>query len=159
MLRANRKITTTIASGNYPIYFLIKQAGIDVSTAIDIIANTTSRGTTKETLLKRLKGKRIEQQKITSTNTNASIIKHKYYNQWLNDSVALEKDELKYCVQSLLWLDDKQILAHVSTIKNTMQKLYENCFETANTTEASDIRKAMCRIDEVVYFNPSMKKQ
>lgn len=138
-------------SGNFPVYFLIKQAGNDINRVIQLIENTTYRGNAKDMLLARLNGKFVEQQKITNTNTYASETKHKYFQQWINENISVEEQEIKYCLQAILWLSDNEINEHNSYIRKQLKLLYKKYFESSTGTIATEFRKTICRVDEALY--------
>ena len=75
-----------------------------------------------------------------------------YLNQWLNNNITFEPEKIKYCVQSLLSLTDEEIQQNEEYIKTNLKIIYESYFEKADQTLASEIRKAICRIDEALYY-------
>lgn len=84
------KAICSATSANYPIYFLLKQSEIQIADAINLINNTTSRGPTKERLLTRLKGSKIDVKKLTNSNNQPGILKKEYRELWLSESIPRE---------------------------------------------------------------------
>lgn len=147
-----RVICSFATSANYPIYCFIKQADASIEDAIEAVEKTTRRGNVKEGLLQRLRGKRIPRVMISNAYTIASEAKRMYLNQWLNNNITFEPEKIKYCVQSLLSLTDEEIQQNEEYIKTNLKIIYESYFEKADQTLASEIRKAICRIDEALYY-------
>ena len=140
------------SSANYPMYFFLKQANATLEQAIKVVEATTVRGQTKQYLLSRLKGKYVSQTLIAKNGREASIRKIKYRKQWETENVQVIKEELNYCLTALLSLDEMAIKAHDTYIRSKLLELYKNFYEDAKSTVASDMRKAICRVDEVLYL-------
>ena len=118
-----------------------------------MVEETTSRGATKKNLLERLTGKRIPQaSRATSTNP-ASIKKGLYRNEWLSETVALQADEVGYCITALLSLTASEVVEHNLYIRRKLLEIYDLFYENAKPTLASDIRKAISRVDEELFFS------
>lgn len=139
-------------TGNYPFYFLLQQANSSPSEAIKTIEAITARGTAKKGLLERLNGRRISQSSTSKSTNPSSVKKEKYRQAWLSEKVNLVKDELTYCVNALLSLGAEDVLVHEHYIRAELLILFEEYYEAAKSTLASNIRKAICRVDEVIYF-------
>lgn len=139
------------ATGNYPFYFLLSQIDMSIEEIKEIIQETTSRARGKDYLLERLTGKRIQQTKLSVSLNSASIIKSKYRDEWLADNVCIIEEELKYCVSSMLTIDDQDLIEHKSYIKKTLLLIFETYYENVDSNLAGDIRKAICRLDEVLF--------
>ena len=140
-------------SGNYPVYFLLQQANASVSDAIKTVEDTTARGVAKKCLLKRLTGKKIVQTSSSGSKSPASIKKLFYQEALRSEKVVIEQDELKYCVTALLSLSQEDIKKHEHYIKSILLEIFEKYYEKASSTLASNIRKAICRVDEVLFLN------
>ena len=139
-------------SANYPVYFLLSQSKESVDEAIKVIEDTTSRGVTKKNLLERLNGKRIPQTKIPLSGTEVSRKKALLRSQWLQESIEFEENELGYCLNALMSLDENEVKKHEKYIRKKVLELYEQFYETSTSSVASDMRKAICRIDEILYM-------
>lgn len=146
------KTLCSATSANYPMYFLIAQAKETVDNAVRIIEDTTSRGTTKQHLLERLKGKVVQNTSVPTLNTPASLKKAEYRTSWEKECVDPIESELYYCLTALLSLDKNTIKKHEKYIKMKLWEIYKNFYEHAKSTVASEMRKAICRIDEVLYL-------
>lgn len=138
-------------SANYPIYYLLQQSGKSIDEAIRIIENTTARGVAKGRLLERLKGKRITKAAVPSADTEVSRKKAKLRSEWIGETLIINEDNLRYCISVLLSLESDEIKEHMDFICKNLLVIFNDYYEEANSTVASDIRKAICRIDEVIY--------
>ena len=139
------------SSANYPIYFLLAQSNEPVEEAIKIVEDTTSRGVTKKKLLDRLNGKYIPKAKIASSGTDASKKKAIIRSQWLQEKIEILEVDLGYCMNALMSLDEDEVKAHEQYIRSELLELYDRYYESAKTNIASDIRKAICRVDELLF--------
>lgn len=139
------------ATGNYPFYFLLSQIDMSTEEIKEIIQETTSRARGKDYLLERLTGKKIQQIKLSKSLNSASIIKGKYRDEWLAENVSIIEEELKYCVSAMLTIDDQNLIEHKSYMKKILLSIFETYYENADSNLAGDIRKAICRLDEVLF--------
>ena len=140
------------ASANYPLYFYIKQSNSSISNVISIVKSTTVRGNGKEKLIQRLEGKVIESKKLTLLKTNAAKRKNEYRLYWLSETIPEIIDHINYCVESIFYLSSQEIREHHQYICNTMLRIFKSEYEQAPAILASNIRKAICRLDEALYF-------
>lgn len=140
-------------TGNYPIYFLLQQANASINDAIKMVDDTTARGAAKKSLRKRLDGKRIVPTSASASKSPASIKKSLYREAWKSEKVVLEQDELTYCITALLSLSEEDIKKHERYIKIMLLEIFEKHYEKASSILASNIRKAICRVDEVLFLN------
>ena len=85
-------------------------------------------------------------------NTPASIKKAEYRSSWEKECVQPIEHELYYCLTALLSLDGDKIAKHENYIRMKLWEIYTNFYEQAKSTVASEMRKAICRIDEVLYL-------
>lgn len=137
---------------NYPIYFFIQQANVSIADAIKIVEDTTARGAAKKNFRERLNGKRIPTVSATISNNSASMKKKFYREAWQKENIRIKQDELTYCISALLSLSEEEIKTHKQYIKSTLLEVYEKYYEQAASTLASNIRKAICRVDEVLFL-------
>ena len=137
-------------SANHPIYFLLKQSQVDIEGVIDLINNTTSRGPTKERLLKRLNGNKIDIKKLPNINTAVGLKKEDYRKFWLKESIPNEIPNLSYCIDALFYLTDLEIIKHEKYIRGVLLNIFKSYYETAPSALASAIRKSICRVDEAI---------
>lgn len=149
------KVICSATSANYPIYFLLNQAKANTSDALEVIEQSTTRGSTKEHLLERLNGKTIEQMKISTKNTIASNQKRLYRASWLSENVPEKINNLVYCIGALVTLNNEEIQKHKTYILSTLMKIYSEYYESASSLQASNLRIAICRMDEVLYLKDS----
>lgn len=140
----------TATSANYPIYFFLKQSGTSVSDVIDLVRNSTARGTAKEKLINRLEGSIIAQKKMPKMRTEASEKRMIYQNHWLSENMPQEIENVGRCVEALLYLTNDEITAHQKYICATVKRFFIKYYADATTTVASNMRIAICRIDEVL---------
>lgn len=138
------------SSANYPIYFLIKQSNSNISEIIDLIEKTTVRGTTKKLLISRLNGSMIKQKNLSLQNTKTSNAKQKYKAAWVNENLNTPIENVSYCVDVLFTLSNDEIVSHEKYIKTMLQYIFNEYYEKAPSILASNIRKAICRVDEAV---------
>ncbi len=142
----------SLSTANLPLYYYVNLTKLSVTAIIDIIREIPSRSAGKNMLIKRLEGKRIETSVIPKTTTEASKEKRKYREIWLKEQIDLDAADLNRSLQSFLCLTYDELRQHDKYFKQTLKQIYENCFESANSTTASLIRKVICRLDEALYF-------
>ena len=139
-------------SANYPVYFFMRQASMTASDALSVVKQTTSRGVAKDKLIERLEGKNILQSKLPISSTSAGKQKETYRQQWLTESISSPIENIGYCVESLLYLSNEEIVEHDQYIRANLLEIYSTEYEKASSIIASNIRKAICRIDEGLYL-------
>lgn len=145
------KAICSATSANYPMYFLLKMSNKTVDEGVQILDSTTSREITKKKLIERLNGREISQLQFNDSGTNASVKKGKYRKMWIDGNVLIEADELGYCISALLSLSDEVIRTHEKYIRTELLAIYDRYYENVKSNVASDLRKAICRVDEVLY--------
>ena len=57
-------------------------------------------------------------------------------------------------MNALMSLDEAEVKAHEQFIRSKLLELYDRYYETAKSNIASDIRKAICRVDELLFSLP-----
>ena len=139
-------------SANYPVYFFMRQASTTASDALSVVKQTTSRGVAKDKLIERLEGKNILQSKLPISSTSAGKQKETYRQQWLTESISMPIENIGYCVEALLYLSNEEIVEHDQYIRASLLGIYSTEYEKASSIIASNIRKAICRIDEGLYL-------
>lgn len=139
-------------SANYPIYFFIQRASIITSDAISLVKSTTSRGVAKGKLIEKLEGKVIPQNRLPSSATSAGVKKECYRQQWLTESIPETIEDVGYCIDALCCLSKEDFAKHDQYIRATMLRIYNDEYEKSSSLVASNIRKAICRIDEAIYL-------
>lgn len=122
------------------------------SDALLLIKGTTNRGIAKDKLIERLEGKIISQGKLPVSSTNAGKQKEAYRQQWLAESISEPIANVGYCIEALFCLSKEELVKHDQYIRTTMLKLYDTEYEKSPPIIASNIRKAICRIDEGLYL-------
>ena len=140
------------SSANYPLYFFLQQAEATISDALFLVQKTTSRGIAKDRLIERLEGKYIEQVKVPASKSVAAKKRVKYKQYWLTETMPDVIEDIGYCVDSILYLSKEEIADHQQYIRLIMLEIFNNSYEQTSSTIASNIRKAICRIDEALYF-------
>lgn len=50
-------------------------------------------------------------------------------------------------------LKREDVAQHEKYIRSKLQKLYSEFYETAKANDATTMRKAICRVDELLYFD------
>ena len=141
------------ASANYPVYYYIKQANIPISDALSVVNATISRSASKDRLVERLEGKRVSISKLPHTLTEVSQWKKTYFEEWLSNSLPPTIDKPEYCIDAMMCLSDADIRNNLGYIRKQLLFLYDAFYEKASSLFASNIRKAICRVDEAVYLD------
>lgn len=144
------KAICSATSANYPIYFLLRQSKIEITVAIELIKNTTSRGPIKKRLLARLSGSKIEAKKNPDTKTRSGLEKSEYLKSWLEESIPTEIPNLSYCLDALFCLTSAEITNHEEYIRKVLLNVYQSSYENVSSPLASTIRKTICRVDEAI---------
>jgi len=139
-------------SANYPVYYFMRQTSMTISDALSVVKQTTSRGVAKDKLIERLEGKIIPQSKLPTSSTSAGKQKEAYRQQWLTESISKPIENIGYCVEALLYLCNDEIVAHDQYIRENLLEIYSTEYEKASSIIASNMRKAICRIDEGLYL-------
>ena len=139
-------------SANYPVYFFMRQASMTASDALSVVKQTTSRGVAKDKLIERLEGKNILQSKLPISSTSAGKQKETYRQQWLTESISMPIENIGYCVEAILYLSNEEMVEHDQYIRASLLGIYSTEYEKASSIIASNIRKAICRIDEGLYL-------
>lgn len=140
------------SSANYPVYFFLNQAQTAISDILALVRSTTSRGVAKSKLVERLEGKHIKQSKRPSLTTTASTQKNTYREGWLSETLPDVIENIGYCIESIFYLSSQEIVEHQQYIRSILLKIYDSEYETAMPIIASNLRKAICRIDEALYL-------
>ncbi|WP_417084829.1 ATP-binding protein [Evtepia gabavorous] len=140
------------SSANYPLYFFLQQAQITIVDALALVKNTTTRSIAKTKLIERLDGRYISQINLPSSKTSPAMKKLEYRQEWLDGKIPDNIPDIQYCVESLLYLTDEEIEIHQQYIRLTLLRIYKNSYENVSPIIASNLRKAICRIDEALYL-------
>ena len=146
------KSICSATSANYPIYYYIKQSDLPIAEIMKIVENTTARGIAKAKLLERLNGKLITNKAIPISNSVASKYKKIYREQWIQENITEPVKYLNYCLQSIFSLTSEEIIAHGDYLRTELLKIFQSYYETSDSSTASYIRVAICRVDEAIYF-------
>lgn len=146
------KALCSASSANYPIYFLLDLEGNSVDEAIKTVEETKSRAITKENLLNRLNGKRVPQASASTSGTTASQKKSEFRSAWKKEELNVDEADIGYCLTALMSLSKDDITTHEAYIRKKLLEIYEHYYEEAKSTVASDLRKAICRVDEVLHI-------
>jgi len=105
-------------SSYIPIYFILKQANMDLKVAIETVEKILSRNKSiKKKIIERLKGKSIPKTNIPESNKSSiAAIKNEYKTYWLTENIT-ETNNVNYCMDALLSLTDSEIKTHNNYIK------------------------------------------
>ena len=144
------KMVCSTTSANYPVYFFIQQSKLTISEVLQAIESTPARGIAKTKLIDRLNGKTIEQKKLPTAKTTASIMKNKYREQWIKEIIPDTIENISYCLQSILLLTSEEIIDHKVFICSKLLNIFISYYEKSNSIIASYIRVSICRIDEAL---------
>lgn len=79
-------------------------------------------------------------------------LRSSYRQQWLTESISMPIENIGYCVEALLYLSNEEIVEHDQYIRASLLGIYSTEYEKASSIIASNIRKAICRIDEGLYL-------
>lgn len=83
------------------------------------------------------------------TMVDGAIVKE----EWLEENVRTDANEYGYCLSALMSLKREDVAQHEKYIRSKLQKLYSEFYETAKANDATTMRKAICRVDELLYFD------
>lgn len=145
-------------TGYLPVYFYINLASITKEAAIEIIELTISRSQAKKKLLERIKGRYISLNLFSPNLSVAARKKIEYKNYWLNQQLSEPVENLKYCLQSLLYVTDAEFRENSSYIRERLFELFKTYYEYADSTSATNFRQAICRLDEALYLHSLPKE-
>lgn len=151
------RVLCSAPSAYYPFHFLIASSTKSYEDAIQIIEETIVRGKTKGYLLERLKGKLVSKIPTHDTGTKAYEKRNAFRVEWINENVDVAENELIYCLKGLMSLDRKDVKKHEKYIRKKLLAIYDTFFETAESLLAHTIRQAICRVDELLYYQKTEK--
>ena len=140
-------------SAYYPVYFFLKQAQISNSDAVALIKGTTTRSATKNKLIERLEGKELDAIRVPTKISDTAAKREEYRIQWLMETLPEKIEDVAKCVEAVLYLTNEQIVNHQRYIRTVMLRLFTEYYVNASSNVASNLRKAVCRIDEAIYLN------
>lgn len=146
-------------SGFQPIYYYIKQTEYDVDMTKKYITDSDKDTKTIELLISRLDGRLEKKQELKATETEAYRYKLEYFNYFKGKnfksdlSEFLEEKHQKWLLQSFMYLDDKTIIENEAYYKSIFLELYQKLLKNMRGNVATCFRKAICRLDEVLYFS------
>lgn len=75
-----------------------------------------------------------------------------YKEQWLNEKLITPIENVSYCVDVVFTLSSEEIISHEKYIKSMLQYIFNEYYEKASSLLASNIRKAICRVDESIFL-------
>lgn len=140
-------------SANFPVYFFIQQAGVSISDAILLVNKSFARGTAKDKLIERLEGKFISPRKLPAKTSDVAQKREVFRKSWLAENLPEEIEDIGRCVESVLYLTNDEIITHQKYIRNVLSKLFASHYATASSSVASNLRNAVCRIDECLFLD------
>lgn len=140
-------------SSNFPVYFFLQQAKVSIGEAIALVKSSVARSTAKDKLIERLEGKVLMPRKAPAKDSTVSRKREEYHNHWLNENMPDEIDDIGRCIESILYLTNDEIREHQKYIRSVLYTLFTKHYESATSLVASNIRTAICRIDECLYLD------
>lgn len=140
------------SSANFPIYFFINRACINISDALSFVSDVPSRSCVKQKIIGRLQGKRIQRKKLPTCKTLAGQKKEAFLQQWLSESLPETIKDINHCVEALLCLSTEEIRSHVAYIRRTLIPIFDNTFRSSSSATLTLVRKAISYIDECLYL-------
>lgn len=153
------KVIINCSSGFQPIYYYIKQSGRDIDWIKNFINDSGKDTQTIKLLISRLNGRLEKKQELKSNESEANYFKRRYFNcfkdkKLKNDlSEFLEEKHQIWLLQSFMYLDDMKIIENEAYYKSILLELYEKLLKNKRGNVASCFRKAICRLDEVLFFS------
>lgn len=144
------KVVCSKQSANYPVYHYVRQSGLSISEVISVISKVPSRNKGKGALIERLQGKMVEQIAISTAGGIAAEKKRHYKAMWMNEQIPEAIEHHNYCLEALKALSEDEIRAHDGYIRTQLLRIFAEIYENASGNLASTLRKAICRVDEVL---------
>lgn len=137
-----------------PIYYYINCMGVSINSIICKLEQLTSRSYnySKRKIIVRLSGKLIKKVNPPVTDTPSSRQKLVFYNYWITEDLPNEISNINYCIESILYMNDIEIITHKTYILKSMAELFKNYYDSSPNI-ANSFRKVICRLDEVLYLN------
>lgn len=145
------------SSAFFPIYFLIAQAGLNLSDVASIIENEHSTSPAKSKLKERIANEIALPVSIPSPSNEAGRSKLKIRQAILEkkaSSKATGKD-LEYMLDMIRTLTRAQL--DESYIKDLLRKIFQREFAKGNSPLNDKIRRAICYVDWCIYRPKSAK--
>ena len=118
-----------------------------------MIKNSGARGAVKDKLIDRLEGNYICPKKSPVCKSIAAKEREVYRDYWICEKMPDKIENVGRCVEAILYMSDGEIREHQKYICSVMNKLYFKFYPNVEANVASNIRKAICRIDESVYLD------
>lgn len=152
------KVIMNCNSGFQPIYYYIKQSEQSIDRIKQFIIESGKNTQTIKLLVSRLNGRLEKKQELKSNDSNANYNKRKYLNCLKNkqfeknSSEFLDEKHQTWLLQSFIYLDDTKIIENEAYYKAILLELYEKYLKNKSGNVASCFRKAICRLDEVLFF-------
>lgn len=152
------KVIMNCNSGFQPIYYYIKQSEQDIDGIKHFIIESGKDTQTIKLLVSRLNGRLEKKQELKSNDSNANYNKRRYLNCLknkqleTNSSEFLDEKHQTWLLQSFMYLDDTKIIENEVYYKAILLELYEKFLKNKPGNVASCFRKAICRLDEVLFF-------
>lgn len=152
------KVIMNCNSGFQPIYYYIKQSEQDIDGIKQFIIESGKNTQTIKLLVSRLNGRLEKKQELKSNDSNANYNKRRYLNCLKNKQLKKDSSEFldekhqTWLLQSFMYLDDTKIIENEAYYKAILLQLYEKFLKNKSGNVASCFRKAICRLDEVLFF-------
>ncbi len=144
-------------TGNYPIYYFIYKAGIDIKQTLELLNEVPFNSQAKQLLQKRLINQITKNFPNVDSNSQAAFQRRMYLNNILEEVLEIPEDcmELKYCILAFRSLTRDQIKEHKNYILNSLYLLYTDYFYKPeyDPVVKPEIRYAICWIDEALFMN------
>jgi hypothetical protein len=144
-------------SAYLPVYYFIKKADLTIQEAIELLENSRSSGSTKSKLIERLqKDDKVKSMGSLSASTAQSKLRNKYLDKLRSKKLSKEDLELedsydlKYIMESITHLNQKEIEVRLSYIQNLLKELYKKKNEMSNGVYGT-FRKTLSYVDKKLY--------
>lgn len=153
------KVIMNCNSGFQPIYYYIKQSERDIDWIKKFINDSGKDTQTIKLLISRLNGRLEKKQELKSNESEANYFKRRYFNCFKDKKITndlsefLEEKHQIWLLQSFMYLDDMKIIENEAYYKSILLELYEKLLKNKRGNVASCFRKAICRLDEVLFFS------
>jgi hypothetical protein len=136
-----------------PLYYYIKNAGIDKVQAVKLLEGVVSRSTSKAKLIGRLEKANTQQISISVGKTSSATKKRKFADSLCREKVNREISgkDLEYCLQAIRGLSAKDVKTHSNYLRALLRTWFNQHYSSAKGPLADNLRRAICWIDEALY--------